>query len=490
MATLQAQPRAPHYTIFFPAQISSGEYVGDYDIFSAGFTADGLLDGTPTQLKPVSSQSYKELSPLAIPDMNGGYYLAYTIEHNDSAHRGDRDILMRHIDGFGSDRWGDSANHAVVVAQSKFIEENPKVVILTDGSLLIFYEVRYGPTPHADVDVAVVRISSGGQMLWSTGKWGAKSNKQERLVDAISDDRGGAIALLEARTYRDSVLAGADVLAQHVDSGGVIGWKDATEPAIVAASPYLDRNPVMVSDGFGGAYIAYQIEYTKGPRAGDVDIIAQHLTSYGSRAWTDENKPPIVSSNAKALEERPVIMRDSAGIIVAFEVSFQPAKLKTLVHVIGMQRMDSAGQPVWNGGKKSKLIGLRDDIAERPQLVSDPMGGCYLIFEGRDTATGNRDIYVQRISIEGDQIWGDGERPVAVFNSPDSESHATAASDGIGGLVLVAKKEMLSDSLAGYDALVAQRVAIDGSLPWADMSAPITVVASAFKAGAPVLLKQ
>ena len=485
--SMQAAGQLPRYEVLFPAQITSGEFIGDYDLFRAGFSADGLIDSDPMQPKTVSSQNFRELSPVVLPDLMGGYYLAYTIEYNDSAHKGDRDILMRHIDFAGTNLWGDSATHVAPVAQSSYVEQNPKLTPLSDGSFLIFYEVWYNS---GDVDVAVVRLARDGSTLWT--KWAANSNRRELLRGAIPNNLGGALALIEAEVYRDTMLLTSDVLIQHVDSSGRIGWKDSEEPGIVAASPYLERNSTMVSDGHGGAYIAYELEYNRGERAGDADILAQHITYYGSRQWTDEANPPIVSSNAKAKERNPIMVRDSTGIILAFEVSFPFAKGRGTAHVIGMQRLDSAGRTTWNLGRKSKLIGIGDDIAERPQLVADPtIGGAYLIFETRDTATGNRDIYAQRIDSQGDQIWGDGERPLPVFATPEIEEDAAIAPDGVGGVVMVARKHLSSEPVPGYNALVAQRIALDGTLTWQEMmQAPLTLVSATFHGGPPVLLQR
>lgn len=487
LTSQQAAGQLPRYEVLFPARITSGDFAGDYDLFRAGFSADGLIDGDPMQPKTISSQNFRELDPVTLPDMMGGYYVAYTIEYNDSAHKGDRDILIRHIDFTGANLWGDSVNHVMPVAQSSYIEKNPKLTLLSDGSFIIFYEVWYNS---GDVDVAVVRLARDGSTLWT--KWAANSNRRELLRGAVPNNLGGALALIEAEVYRDTTLLTSDVLIQHVDTSGRIGWKDSEEPGTVAASPYLERKSTMVSDGHGGAYITYELEYNRGERAGDVDILAQHITYYGSRKWTDETNPPIVSSNAKAKERNPIMVRDSSGIIVAFEVSFPFAKGKGTANVIGMQRLDSTGRTTWNLGRKSKLIGIGDDIAERPQLVADPTaGGAYLIFETLDTATGNRDIYAQRIDSQGDQIWGDGERPVPVFATPEVEENAAIAPDGLGGLVIVAQKHLSSEPVPGYSAIVAHRIALDGVLLWQEMmQAPMTIVSAAYQGGAPVIVRK
>lgn len=478
------------YTVVYPSRITSGDYQGDYDLFAMSFFSDGLLSGDPINPKPVASQGFKELNPVLIADGEGGYITAYTVEHSDPEHAGDRDILMRRVNRSGQNVWGDSANSVLVVAQSKFVEQNPRIVELADRSLMILYEVHYGPAETADVDIAAVRVARNGTLLWETGVWVANSKRREKLKSAVNDGQGGAIAVLEAITHRDSAHTASDILAQHIDINGLVGWKDSGEPVIVAGSRHIERNATAVSDGDGGVIVAYELEYVGSEREGDIDILAQRISRAGTRMWTNEANPPLVSTNNKARERAPVMVRDSAGVVVAFEVSFKPDRAKDIVHVIGMQRLDSAGTPIWNGGKKSKLIGLRNDIAERPQLLPDPVGGVYLLFEGYDSTTANKDIYVQRVDSQGEQVWGDGEMPLAILNSPDPEQDPVAVLDEVGGLVVLASRKLSSEPVPGFNSIVAQRVALDGTLPWAQYMGPLVVVSSTYMNGRPALIRE
>lgn len=478
------------YTVLYPSRITSGDYQGDYDLFAMSFFSDGLLSGDALNPKAVASQGFKEFDPVMIADGEGGYIVAYTVEHSDPEHIGDRDILMRRVNRSGQNTWGDSANSVLIVAQSKFVEQNPRIVELADRSLMILYEVHYGPTEAADVDIAAVRVARNGTMLWQNGVWVANSKRREKLKSAVSDGQGGAVAVLEAITHRDSAHSTGDVLAQHIDINGLVGWKDSSDPVVVAGSRHIERNATAVSDGDGGVIVAYELEYVGSEREGDIDILAQRINRVGMRMWTNEANPPLVSTNNKARERAPVMVRDSAGVVVAFEVSFKPDRAKDIVHVIGMQRLDTAGTPLWNGGKKSKLIGLRRDIAERPQILPDPVGGVYLMFEGSDSTTGNKDIYVQRVDSQGEQMWGDGEFPTAVLHSPDPEQNPVAVLDETGGLMVVASRKLSSEPVPGFNAIVAQRVALDGTLPWAAYTAPLVVVSSTYMNGKPVVIRE
>ncbi len=483
---LQAQP---HYTIIYSGRIATGQYAGDYDIFGAGFTADGLRDNATDQPRAISSLGFRELEPFAVTSYDGMCAVVYTVEHTDTAHAGDRDIVMRMLGREGQDMWGDSANRVVVVAQSKYAEQNARAAFLSDGSLMVCYEIHYDTSAGADVDIVAARFSHDGHMMWEKATWVANSKRREILKGLISDGNGGAIALIESQAWHTGAMAGSDIMAQRIDSSGLTGWKDSKEPTAVAASAYLESNPVMAFDGDGGIYVAYQLEYNKGPRAGDVDILAQHLTRYGSRAWTDEQNPPIVSSNAKTREENPAIVRDSSGIVIAFEMSFVPTKAKGVAHVVGMQRLDSNGRPTWNLGKRSTLIAVAHAKVKRPRLLADPLAGIYLTIEAHDTVGAAVGLYAQRVALNGDQIWGDGERPVPVFTGAVRVADAVMAPDNTNGFVVVAARRDPADS-TGTTAFVASRLNIEGRPVWEALENQHVVVALAHDNSPPILVRQ
>lgn len=475
------------YLVFFPALTPAGEYAGDYDIYATDVFDDGTREFLAEKPKQISAQSYREFAPTALPDGAGGAFLAYTIEHNDSLHRGDRDILMRRIDRMGNDAWGDSSSHVVVIAQSKYAEEHPRLVLTADGGLIVFYEVRYGAqSDTSDVDIAAVKISPDGKMLWPNGSWMANTKRRERLKGAVSDGLGGAIAVFESSTSRDTVTITSDIYAMHVDRSGKAGWGASHTPIAVAASKHLERNPAAVSDGTGGLYVAYELEYASGDRMGDVDILAQHITYNGIREWIDPSALPIVSSNDKAREHSPTIMLDSSGIIVAFEVTVVDQRT---LSVIGVQRMDRLGRAIWNTGRKAMLFGADNRLCSAPQMVAIPSGGIYLVFEAQDSATMNRDIYAQRLSADGEGLWGSGENGMPIFNTSESEHDASALLDGTGGLMVVAAKDHPTpDGLLTSD-IVAQRMNSDGTLAWSNLPGPLILTSTPLKNQSPVLIR-
>jgi hypothetical protein len=491
-----AQPDSLYFTpmanyrflVFYPVYITEGQYSGDYDIFAGSFFADGNLEWSSSKPKAISTAKYREFAPVAMTDSNGGAYLVYTVENPGGPAPNDRDILMRHVDRDGKDLWGDTASPVVIIAQSKYSEQNPRLVQSPDGTIMIFFEVHYGTSDvSSDVDVAAVKIGMNGIPIWQGGVWIANSKRRERLAGAVSDGRGGGIAVLEPRQFDSSgTMTGSDITAVHVNAAGEIGWQDSQQATIIAGSRHLERNSSVISDGFGGAYIAYELAYSTGDRSGDVDILAQHINSYGVREWTDEAAPPIVSSTDKAREYAPSIALDSSGIVIAFRVDYFGERKP--LYLVGVQRMDSRGKLLWNEGKKPKLMGVIRRMPDKPQVITDRNGNIFVVFEGRDTTDGNRDIYAQKLERNSTLLWGNGEEPIPVFATADIERDAVAAPDGNGGLVVVAVREFVAPDHAGISNILAQHMRPDGVFAWEAFRSPLSLTATTMKDGPPVMV--
>jgi len=476
------------FDVVTPMTVINGPYSGDRDIAVASFFSDGRIETPPDKPKLVCSQSYKEFDPVAVSDRFGGLFLAYTIEHTDQAHHGDRDILMRRLDSQQKDLWGDSTNHLIPIAQSNYVETNPTIVQQPDGSMIVFYEVHYsGRTDSGDVDVAAVSIDRNGTLLWSGGSWIANSKKRERIAGAVSDGRGGAIAVLEVSTYGDSAITNSDIIAVHIDRAGKTGWGASNEPIAIAASRHFERHPAIVSDGFGGLYVAYEIEYVVGDRVGDIDILAQHVSTVGAREWIDETAPPIVSSNSKAREHDPTLFLDDTGLTVAFKIDLLTEKRPG--DLIGIQKMDLTGHALWNEGRNASLVAVEHGQSEQLQIASDRLGGAYLLLDVHDTATGDRDIFMQRIGRDGNALWGDGEFAVPLFNSPDPERDPSMVVDVDNSVIVVAVQDT-RDSTTNRTAssLLAQKIRFDDKNAWPDLLSPLTIARTEAYIGRPRLV--
>ena len=471
LLTIQAQ--IDHYVVLIPTHTSSGQYAGDYDIKGTKLLADGYIKwgaGTP---KSLSEMPVKEYDPTAIPDGEDGLFLTYTIEHTDTVNQGDRDVIIRRIDSDGNDIWNDSSSGPVLLlAQSVHIEEHPKIVPTGEG-VIVFYEIEYTSGKYkGEKDIAAVRVDRDGSLAWEKAVWIANSDNYETIVDAWPDNQGNAIVLFEKNTASSPSAHNSDLVATRISQDGEIGWgTNENLYTTIAGSPHSEQNAVTVPDGEGGAFIAYELRYVSGSRNGDVDIIAQHLAHSGKRLWVDSENPPIISSNSKALEVSPSIAADSLGITVGFMMEFTSNdSSKEPLKVVGAQRLDYNGYPIWNGGDRAQVILAKDRIVDSPSVIPDGSGGTYIVMEGIDTATGDRDVFAQLLDQHGKRLWGKKGYGIPVFTGPMPEQKASAISDSYGGLIVIAVEKTTyrieSTQPSKDSTIIAQRMDVSGKPSW------------------------
>lgn len=472
------------YTVVFATTITSGSYAGDIDIAQCGFDHLGQPDRPIDSPRVVAAQTLREFEPAAASDCAGGYVLVYTVERYDSAGMMDRDIYARHIDSAGNNLWNQNDRSFVPVAESRLVEDHPSVLYLGDGSTLIAYEVHYGPAPWSDVDIVVVRLGIDGATLVAPF-WGVKSKRRERLAAMVPNGTGGAYIVINTETYRDSTLVNSDIYLQRIDTSGVIGWKDSPEPVPIAASRHFERNASAVVDGENGIYVAYELEYNGDGRSGDVDILAQRIGEYGRRRWINDEALPIVSSSPRARESNPRIAAVEDGIVVAFR--FESTIDRKSISAVGLQKLDTAGRPVWNEGKRSKLIALPNRTVIDVCIASDQLGGVYLGIEARDsTVGGHTDVLVQRCGFDGEQLWGEGSAPLPVFASEDNESNSIIIVNTVGVLTALAIRDPVASRPGLYSALVGVRLSPEGTSLWNDE--PTTLVTTPTRKSRPAYI--
>lgn len=447
-------------------------------------SSNGTLNGAPDgPMILATSEQTQGLEPAIAALPNSSILLATVSPGRDSLRSSD--IRLRWIDSLGADRWNDSLGPGIDVARSKYIERHPFLIPLADSSVIVLYQLHYDSTIQGDVDIAAIRVRPDGTRAWSF--WLAKSERQERIASCLPGANGSVLVVYESRTWSGGKMTGSDVLIQQIDSTGALGWKDSRDPVVIGGSKHFEMTPVAASDGTGGAYIAYEVEYIDGTRSADVDIVAQHVAWYGSRLWVDPKAPPYVSTLPGAREFNPTIAVDPHGITVGFEVASMDPKKP--FEGIGLQRLDTAGHLLWNGGKRSTLLLVNGNRLTKPTLVAAPYRGVYVVFEAYDSAKGESNIIAQMYDIDGAGAWNNGTAPILAMSSSDNERSPVAALDMNGGLMIAAVREPVTQGPDGYSAVVATLITPDGAEAWTGVPTPVTLITSRGVKEKPILMR-
>jgi len=336
-------------------------------------------------------------------------------------------------------------NNAISTAARDQI--NPRIT--SDGSggaLVTWQDNRIATNPN----IYAQRIDSTGNILWklngvlTNGAANDQSNPQ-----IVSDGGGGAIIAWQDNRSGTN----PNIYAQKIDKNGHVLWTANGVPISIAANDQI--NPRIVSDGSGGAIIAWE-DF----RSGDGNIYAQKINADGAIKWTANGKAITGAANDQI---NPRIASDgSGGAIITWE-DFRSGNGN-----IYAQKINAAGAIKWAANGKAITGAANDQI--KPQIVGDGSGGAIITWQdGRIAA--NPNIYAQRIDAAGTPKWR--TNGVVITGAVNDQGNPQIVGDGSGGAIIA-----WEDNRSATDTdIYARRIDPSGMVMWAAAGAAISTAA-------------
>ena len=276
----------------------------------------------------------------------------------------------------------------------------------------------------------------------------------QTALASVSDGAGGMIVVWEDRRS-----GGSDLYAQRISATGVPMW---TANGVAVCIGAVTR-PCLVSDGAGGAVIAWE-----DVRAGSsVNLYAQRLSASGAALWTAGGLAVVTSTGA---QDSPVIAEDGdGGAIIAWRDT------RNGNDDVYAQHLLSSGFNAWpvNGAAICSLAGTQT----APAICADGAGGAYIAWT--DQRAGNSDIYAQRVDTGGTRLWTSGG--VAVISAALSQGTPRILSAGASGALIA-----WLDDRSGSPLPYVQSITASGAPRW--NAAGVQACALAGSWSAPMLL--
>lgn len=372
----------------------------------------------------------KQFFPVVISDGAGGAVFAW----EDGRNGEDLDIYIQRVDANGNTLW---QKNGIPVCQEPYNQRQVNVVLSIDGFMLFWLDNRSGK----GWDVYAQFIDLEGKLLWQKGGVPlCTSLGDQESITAISDGFGGGIVVWE--DHRSKKM---DIYAQRVNHKGEFLW---TKDGLAISDPTGDQyNPVLVSDGTGGAIIAW---WDIG--SPDWHIFAQHVSADGVLLWDT----PLMVSPKDGIQGEPRIASDNAGGAI---VTWQNYENYTSNDVFA-QRIDGKGRKLWN--EEGVPICEAPGTQSHPAIVSDLRGGAVVVWcDRRDVFS---DLYIQHISTEGKVSWKkDG---VELSVAPGIQDTPFILNHGSGYTIVFWNdyREDYGDDLA--KDIYAQKVDSHGNIMW------------------------
>ena len=281
------------------------------------------------------------------------------------------------------------------------------------------------------------RVNGGGNLLWgSNGVFVGGSYLITNGAKAVSDGKGGVIVVWE----RYSGLTYLNLFAQRLDSTGVM--MSNPNGVLICNADSDQCYPAIVSDGASGAIIVWQDG--RNGTSGRWDIYAQRIDSIGNVKWLANGVPMCTATGQ---QERPSLCSDGekGAVVVWFDTR----------NDVYAQRIDSNGIVQW--GATGKTICATVNYEGGPSLSLIDTNG--IIIAWMDNRNANYDIYAQRINLNGDTLWPGG---VAICTAESLQGGQKIIKDDHGGAIILWYDKRLN----GLYDLYIQRTDSDGIIKW------------------------
>jgi hypothetical protein len=271
------------------------------DIYGQRLDADGRPvwnDGQPVPLVAVGWDQYGQ---SICSDGAGGAFVAWSDGRVDVG-----DVYVQHLDADGTAQW---TPNGLAVCTRSGTQDAITARLSGDGDLLLAWVDRRGSGP----DIYAQKLSGDtGAPRWTAGGFAATTAANSQYRPALCPDgSGGAIvAWFDYRNAPSGPPWNLDIFAQRITAEGAAAW--TVGGISVCGAPDAQRDVDLVSDGQGGAFLAW--EDNRGGTS-EEDIYAQHLDASGEIQWAVDG---VAVSTAPNNQKRPDLVRGGGGVIMVW----------------------------------------------------------------------------------------------------------------------------------------------------------------------------
>jgi len=271
---------------------------GTFDIYAQRIDAAGHTQWASNGV-PVVAERHGQILPSIARDGRGGFIIAWADDRDCN-----RQIYCQKLDGSGNALW---AANGIAVCPTIWWQDQPAALPDGSGGAIIVWEDDRDSFLNSFVYAQ--RIGGNGNKLWApAGAYVTVSSGFKRGLRCIEDGCGGAYVAWSVGSDGEM-----NICAQRIDSTGAL-WMRGDAPLCTA--PRDQDAPAMTLDGAGGAIIAWHDR-----RDSCDNVYAQRIAGAGDVLWTS-NGVPIRTNPPSGITPWtiPQLVSDGAGgAIVAWQ---------------------------------------------------------------------------------------------------------------------------------------------------------------------------
>jgi hypothetical protein len=329
--------------------------------------------------------------------------------------------------------WSDNG---IAVASATNQQIHP--VVVSDGAggaVIAWQDFRDG-----NYDIYVQRLNDSGIQQWMPGGLPlCVAPGNQAYPQIVSDGAGGAIVVwFDDRSGLDN-----DIYARRVNASGAAQWTANGVPICTAVDD--QSNPVIASDGLGGAIMAWDDN-----RNGlDYNTCVQRITGTGAAQYA-ANGVVVCAAAGNQYVTTIISNNNGAGIVVWYDTR---NGFDTDIYA---QRINSIGGASWTPDGVALCISTGDQ--EAAAAVADGSDGAIVTW--MDLRGGStHDVYAQHLISNGSVTWTVDGAPVC--EAPGEQMFPAITSDGSSGAIV-----SWNDTRSGVSDVYAQRLNASGAMQW------------------------
>jgi len=481
-----------------------GRIVGNADIWAQRISPNGDLHWGDGNGIPICNQEDVQETPKVCPDGAGGAFFCWVDERN--AEDTNKDIYMQRVNQDGELMWN-NADAGVPLVTAIREQISNRIVLTEAGTVIVQWEDNRGNGQ--EYDVYAMRVNGVDAMVkqWepADGKPVVIADRNQTQARVYPDGEGGIYSIWEEE--REHPYPNLDIWGQRLNVNGDPVWEE--NGIRICTSDKLQALP-LVRNHARGVTMAWADQ-----RNGSLHMYGHLLSPNGEPIWDEDGRPLCQGLSGNSIEPQlfPRISGDNTFAVmwldgrlggqgeypfVQYCTSFDETMnielfengTQVLTDQIGGCILPDAADVgggelmvVWEDHRRGQPYSIYAQIMTEdgdrsfipqgrrvaefdydqnsPKVAADGVGGGIIVWRA-PTDDDWYDIYIQRISADGRDLWG--ENGILLTGNQIDETVEEIISDGEGGAIIVWKKD---DDDTDFDLWI-QRVSADGDLLWGD----------------------
>ncbi|MDR3665853.1 MAG: hypothetical protein P4L35_03310 [Ignavibacteriaceae bacterium] len=272
----------------------------------------------------------------------------------------------------------------------------------------------------------------------------SNSLNRKSISNIIADNEGGAFLFWLENQNNKSIL-----YAQHIDSTGKQIW--GKQGIMISNINQNVLNYSVQRSDFSAIYLAWQIQKS------EKEIFHQLLSFNGRQLWGQGGK---IATSKKGSKTNPQVLTADSTIMLSWTNEISKDK------DIFIQKFNIKGFHSWKDD--IPVVHLpRDQFGQK--LLGDGKGGAIVAWIDKRQESVRPDIYAQRISSSGKQLWGPLGIAIASHNNSE-KSYPSIVSDLRGGAIAIFKEiregkgEIFAQKIFNSGTYVSQIIGLNAVL--------------------------